>query len=207
MIRRVFVIASGCLALAWLTLAVVSYALVCLRGQWGVYTFPLFRPTGVEVTERDADGTLWCLRDEHGAFTTDQVGPKASDWVYVYSPGVWLDCSSTPSGIDVFVPTRFHRLDRPGWAIPYTMDYNIIYGHARIGICFWFPITVFSIAPLTWFVGRLRRRRRRTSNLCVTCGYNLTGNTSGTCPECGRPVPMRTPPGESDTRETPADPR
>lgn len=23
---------------------------------------------------------------------------------------------------------------------------------------------------------------------CTSCGYNLTGNTSGTCPECGTPV-------------------
>jgi hypothetical protein len=31
-------------------------------------------------------------------------------------------------------------------------------------------------------------------NLCNTCGYDLTGNISGICPECGRPVPpMATP--------------
>ena len=30
----------------------------------------------------------------------------------------------------------------------------------------------------------LRRRRRRKRGLCLTCGYNLTGNTSGMCPEC-----------------------
>jgi len=24
---------------------------------------------------------------------------------------------------------------------------------------------------------------------CATCGYNLTGNVSGRCPECGTPVP------------------
>ncbi|GJM25902.1 MAG: hypothetical protein DHS20C16_23170 [Phycisphaerae bacterium] len=24
---------------------------------------------------------------------------------------------------------------------------------------------------------------------CLNCGYNLTGNASGTCPECGTPVP------------------
>ncbi len=31
----------------------------------------------------------------------------------------------------------------------------------------------------------LRRNRRRRRGLCVTCGYNLTGNESGVCPECG----------------------
>lgn len=27
---------------------------------------------------------------------------------------------------------------------------------------------------------------------CVKCSYNLTGNTSGVCPECGEPIPNRT---------------
>ncbi len=30
--------------------------------------------------------------------------------------------------------------------------------------------------------------------LCAQCGYNLTGNTSGTCPECGTPLPGTPPP-------------
>jgi hypothetical protein len=32
------------------------------------------------------------------------------------------------------------------------------------------------------------RRRRRASGLCLACGYRLTGNVSGVCPECGTPV-------------------
>ncbi|HRS26909.1 MAG: hypothetical protein KBH81_02265 [Phycisphaerae bacterium] len=30
-----------------------------------------------------------------------------------------------------------------------------------------------------------RRRRRVTPIACNNCGYDLTGNTSGRCPECG----------------------
>ncbi len=26
---------------------------------------------------------------------------------------------------------------------------------------------------------------------CTTCGYNLTGNVSGICPECGTPIPAK----------------
>ena len=33
-----------------------------------------------------------------------------------------------------------------------------------------------------------RRARRRLSGGCVWCGYDLRGNTSGRCPECGREV-------------------
>jgi len=32
---------------------------------------------------------------------------------------------------------------------------------------------------------------------CQTCGYDLTGNVSGRCPECGAPVPDTRPERES----------
>ncbi len=33
--------------------------------------------------------------------------------------------------------------------------------------------------------GPLRRRWRRSHGACIECGYNLHGNRSGRCPECG----------------------
>jgi len=38
---------------------------------------------------------------------------------------------------------------------------------------------------------RLRLHHRLQFGCCPGCGYNLTGNTSGVCPECGAPVPRR----------------
>jgi uncharacterized paraquat-inducible protein A len=35
---------------------------------------------------------------------------------------------------------------------------------------------------------RRRERRRRAAHLCPRCGYCLTGNVSGVCPECGTPA-------------------
>jgi hypothetical protein len=35
-----------------------------------------------------------------------------------------------------------------------------------------------------------RLRRFVNPQECRTCGYDLTGNTSGTCPECGTSVPL-----------------
>ena len=50
----------------------------------------------------------------------------------------------------------------------------------------WFLLIVFAAYPTITFIrGPLRRYRRHRKGLCVTCGYNLTGNISGTCPECG----------------------
>jgi hypothetical protein len=51
---------------------------------------------------------------------------------------------------------------------------------------------VFGVPPAAWMVLAARRavaRLRRVSRgLCRGCGYNLTANVSGTCPECGEPV-------------------
>ncbi|HEY2584323.1 MAG TPA: hypothetical protein VGI81_01010 [Tepidisphaeraceae bacterium] len=35
---------------------------------------------------------------------------------------------------------------------------------------------------------RWRRARCREADECRACGYNLTGNVSGVCPECGTPI-------------------
>jgi len=48
------------------------------------------------------------------------------------------------------------------------------------------------VSPLLWCSRRLRNRQRQRRLLayrCVACSYDLTANTSGTCPECGAPVP------------------
>jgi hypothetical protein len=45
------------------------------------------------------------------------------------------------------------------------------------------PAIRFVIIPLA---ARLRTLRHRGG--CITCGYDLTGNTSGVCPECGKAV-------------------
>jgi len=59
----------------------------------------------------------------------------------------------------------------------------------RIGSPFWIPFLVFGIYPAIAFVrGPLRRWHRRRKGLCVKCGYDLTGNISGVCPECGTTI-------------------
>ncbi len=37
-------------------------------------------------------------------------------------------------------------------------------------------------------LARRLRDDRESSLLCSSCGYNLTGNVSGICPECGEPI-------------------
>lgn len=52
------------------------------------------------------------------------------------------------------------------------------------------PVAALAAAllPLASAVRLLSLRRKRQSGLCRSCEYDLTGNTSGTCPECGEPI-------------------
>jgi hypothetical protein len=49
-----------------------------------------------------------------------------------------------------------------------------------------------SVPPLAWLISvgcaMLIPARRRYRGCCASCGYNLTGNTSGVCPECGTSI-------------------
>lgn len=51
----------------------------------------------------------------------------------------------------------------------------------RVGIPLWFPFAILIAAY--HLLGRIDRRPK--IGHCRCCGYDLTGNTSGRCPECG----------------------
>jgi predicted RNA-binding Zn-ribbon protein involved in translation (DUF1610 family) len=70
-----------------------------------------------------------------------------------------------------------------------TTKIAVQYGYVAIGNS---PLYV----PLFWvglaclFIYALARRKRlpATHDGCASCGYDLTGNQSGACPECGAAV-------------------
>ena len=50
----------------------------------------------------------------------------------------------------------------------------------------WLLASLFAVFPFASLIqARVRRRWRRKMGMCVDCGYRLTGNVSGRCPECG----------------------
>jgi hypothetical protein len=57
-----------------------------------------------------------------------------------------------------------------------------------VAIPLWSILVVTALLPAARVAGRLRRGRRRRVGLCVSCGYDLTGNKSGACPECGTAI-------------------
>ena len=49
-------------------------------------------------------------------------------------------------------------------------------------------IAILEASAVAVFFRRPWRRRPSRRGVCARCGYDLTGNTSGTCPECGEPL-------------------
>lgn len=60
------------------------------------------------------------------------------------------------------------------WAVPVWLV---------LWICLAYPLFRSASALAAW-----ARPRRRPPGACRSCGYDLTGNVSGACPECGRAV-------------------
>lgn len=76
------------------------------------------------------------------------------------------------------------------WGFPedgFPYHYSQIRRHI---ICpFWMVFTLSAVVPALVIRAAVRRRwRRRRRGHCVSCGYDLTGNTSGVCPECGQAI-------------------
>jgi len=55
-----------------------------------------------------------------------------------------------------------------------------------LDIPLWLVLFVFGAYPALALSKHIIRRRSRKRDHCLKCGYNLAGNTSGVCPECGR---------------------
>ena len=58
----------------------------------------------------------------------------------------------------------------------------------QLHVPYWGVFTLCLTGLLVTFVRAYRRLQQSTVNICVQCGYNLTGNVSGICPECGNEI-------------------
>ena len=91
-----------------------------------------------------------------------------------------------PNVVDLSTYPSAYRRMFAKWSGGYGFAYFEFRRSRGWGVCApcWAPATLFAACPLAACV-RLARRRRKNAGLCTACGYNLTGNVSGVCPECG----------------------
>ena len=93
----------------------------------------------------------------------------------------------------VFPATPFSPTSAEGGSPPGQSRWRFEYGTFAlvpetilrlITIPLWIPLLAVAL-PTVWL---WRRDSRHLPGLCRYCGYNLTGNVSGVCSECGTEV-------------------
>jgi hypothetical protein len=98
---------------------------------------------------------------------------------------LWVSCGSEID-LDSYIRPSF-RFGCAGLGIDRTVGVLNAWVIYHIVIPLWMLLVLWAAYPAIAFARRLLdHRRRRKRNQCVHCGYNLTGNVSGVCPECGR---------------------
>ena len=84
-------------------------------------------------------------------------------------------------------PGLFHLAFQASTVAPGELEHR--YQLWCLSIHLWIISLLLLAYPAIAFIrGPYRRHRRRKKGLCLKCGYNLTGNTSGVCPECGERI-------------------
>ena len=113
----------------------------------------------------------------------------------------------------IFTPAEFHPvwLARPekvdadwGWLLP-SFERNSMFPKISESdpdwsyealLPLWLPTALFSLTTVWLWKSSFRRI---PPGYCNECGYDLTGNTSGVCSECGAPTPPTHAPPPSAT--------
>ncbi len=96
----------------------------------------------------------------------------ARGYTTIYGPGGWEYSAKLTESIAVsFCLPNIYRYDFPHSTIPCT----------RVRIPCWIPALFFGVLWRVFF----RRKPAKQPGVCSHCGYDLRGNTTGRCPECG----------------------
>ncbi len=83
-------------------------------------------------------------------------------------------------------------LPHPQFWVNYEGGFSLRYAGLIGNWFFYFVVFMIVISLGGWGLEQIRRRLLgHPTGHCQTCGYNLTGNVSGICPECGNAVPKR----------------
>lgn len=73
----------------------------------------------------------------------------------------------------------------------------------RVSLDLWFPTLVLGLLLANRLFSHYREMRRE--GICDQCGYDLTGNVSGNCPECGINVLPTLVPAVAASKDLPVD--
>jgi len=161
----------------------------------GVVVFLLLATSALVISRLGWNPALQYLGDE--------VGPKSVLRARYLTDGIfgftgWLDLNlgsidwlgfrdeSQPIFQDSF------EIDIPGFHLSHkrTRNTNLPFDVIKLEIDYLVFAIFTAIYPAIFFIRTYRRRRvhRQALQPCGQCGYDLQGNESGVCPECGEAV-------------------
>ncbi|MEK6674191.1 MAG: hypothetical protein AABZ47_00885 [Planctomycetota bacterium] len=86
--------------------------------------------------------------------------------------------------------TRMRSIPFFAWrrAIASRASGGMVVHHSFVRLPGWVVTALFLLYPAAGAIQNYRKRRQLRLGACSCCGYDLTGNESGRCPECGQPT-------------------
>jgi len=120
------------------------------------------------------------ILSERDAVAVTFAGPVIRFRLVVHAPDWQAARRAVKSG-----PTRTEIPGVLTWK--YWPDFNA--RHWRVTVSAASVGALLALCALPWLHRHARRWWRAAHTRCVTCGYNLTGNVTGRCPECATPLP------------------
>jgi hypothetical protein len=174
------------------TILWLGFMALCVRSYWQydriLWSSVRPTPTGWRATSDTA-------RSIHGILVWDRS--TASFW-----PGTQPDPALRPIQW-IHVPIANVRATSYGDAPPIrwlglgrkrVSGANAAYAYVShsLLIPFWLPLLLTGALPASAVLSRLRQhfRWRHNADRCLSCGYDLTSNASGICPECGTAIAL-----------------
>jgi len=153
---------------------IVTRALTINRGSLSIATrrsvdhFDLGGENVKDFSEEYPAGTRYLLDIGEPTIPLHVPLMNSVDGVIVFDRFGFFFCHCSLRGTGDFIQFKWWDLAMPMWAIA------ILTG----------------VVPGLCACAFVRLRHRLPTSQCLSCGYSLTGNTSGTCPECGSTIPQ-----------------
>ena len=187
MMRKLILMPSVPLAMATFGLGVWSYVPNRSSNSGRGYTWL------VHYSE-----SIWSPEPYFEDFTRTDYSPRFSMMLHVERGRViWESHVRNGKSVNAFscnVPHVFdcyhNRVTGHVLPSPTSMMFYTPVWHFSLHV--WWVFLVLITYPTIAFIRGVRQWRRRTKGWCIPCGYDLTGNESGVCPECGNRFETRT---------------
>lgn len=138
-------------------------------------------------------GHFYHMRGRRLVFAVDQSHSAMVGWTEGYVAIVYAEVAPPADGTELHFNQGLARIWNSAASKPHTCfgskPVTNLWQYSWLAFPVWIPLASFAAYPTFAFVrGPLRRWRRRRKDSCVRCGYDLQGNESGVCPECGTEV-------------------